>query len=140
MKKCFLSMHHSSCTSGGLPLLHTSTTTQKPALICFVVYLDDHCQAQGTQQESFQMEEIFHNGSSHPLNFRAEGSGLPITKSAKVTSRGSTRVNQQQCQHCGTTVVMGNGHGCLLTYSEEDRCDSGENWGSALQNTHVHDF
>ncbi len=75
MKKCFLSTHHSSCTGGGVPL-HTSIITKKPALICFVVYLDDHCQAQGTQQESFQMEEIFHNGSSHPLKFRAEGSGL----------------------------------------------------------------
>jgi hypothetical protein len=129
---------HPLCTSGGLPLLHTSITTQKPALICFVVYLDDLCQAQRNSTR------IFPNGRklpqwklTHPLKFWAEGSGLPITKSAKVTSRGSARVNQQQCQHCGTTIVVGNGHGCLLTYSEEDRCDSGENWGSECAPTHT---
>ncbi len=33
-------------------------------------------------------------------------------------------MNQQHCQHCGTTTVVGNGYGCWLTYSEEDRRDS----------------
>jgi hypothetical protein len=45
-------------------------------------------------------------------------------------------VNQQHCQHCGTTTVVGNGHGCWLTSSEEDRSDS-ERIGveSVLQHT-----
>jgi hypothetical protein len=69
---------------------------------------------------------------------------LLCTKSAKVNSVGSARVNQQHCQHCGTQPPSSwaMGMGCWLTYSEEDRSDSGENWGERVcfNNTHVHDF
>jgi len=41
--------------------------------LLFVVYLDNHCQAQELSNDlpgSYETEEIFHSGSIHPLDLR----------------------------------------------------------------------